>query len=43
MNEIQDRTTLKMKIGYYLETLTSETMQFSWITEKKIKIKVVKM
>ena len=43
MNEIQNRITLKTKIGYYLETLTSETMQFSWITEKKIKIKVVKM
>ena len=30
MNEIQNRITLKIKIGYYLETLTSETMQFFW-------------
>ena len=37
MNKIKNRTTYKIKKGYYLELLTNETMKLLGSTENKIK------
>ena len=36
MNKIENRMTFKIKTGYYLELLTSETMKLLGSTESKI-------
>ena len=36
MNKIKNRTTYKIKKGYYLELLTNETMKLLGSTENKI-------
>ena len=44
INKIENRMTFKIKIGYYLELLTPETMKLLGSTRSKIKInKMVKM
>ena len=44
VNKIENRITLKIKNGYYLEPLTQETMKLLGSTEsKKLKINIVKM
>ena len=35
-NKIENRITFKIKIGYYLELLTPETMKLLWSTKNKI-------
>ena len=36
VNEVENRTTFKIKTGYYLELLTAETMKLLRSTESKI-------
>ena len=36
LNQIENRITFKIKIGYYLELLTPETMKVLGSTESKI-------
>ena len=44
VNKLENRTTYKIKTGYYLELLTPETMKLLGSTKSKIvKDKMVKM
>ena len=43
VNKIENRVIFKIKNGYSLELLTSETMKLLGSTENKIKMKMLKM